>query len=68
VQHKTATYLAAGTAAVIVADPRREIMTVHDARGSHAFRAGDLLVHESLPGFSLDVGALFARAKRHAGS
>jgi len=67
VDDKTATYLAAGTAAVIVVDPRRETMTVHDASGARVLRGGDTLVHDALPEFSLDVGALFAAAKRDAG-
>jgi hypothetical protein len=42
-------------------------MTVHDADGPRVLRAGDALVHRSLPGFSLDVGRLFAEAKADAG-
>jgi Uma2 family endonuclease len=68
VRDKTATYLAAGSSAVILVDPPRETVTVHDASGSRSFGAGDVLVHESLPGFSIDIAALFARAKRDAGS
>jgi Uma2 family endonuclease len=67
VQDKIATYLSAGTSAVIVVDPQRETMTVHDADGARAFGAGDSLVHPSLPGFSLDVAQLFAEAKADAG-
>ncbi len=64
VEHKIATYLAAGTSAVIVVDPHRETIAVHDAGGVRALRAGDILTHSALPGFALDAGALFARAKR----
>lgn len=64
VEHKIATYLAAGTAAVIVVDPHRETFAVHDRDGVRVLRAGDTLTHPALPGFSLDVEALFARAKR----
>ena len=60
VEHKIATYLAAGSAAVIVVDPDRQTITVHDA-GARVLRAGDVLSHEALPGFSLDVTRLFAR-------
>jgi Uma2 family endonuclease len=67
VEHKVATYLAAGTSAVIVVDPRRETLTVHDASGARVLRGGDTFVHDALPEFSLDVGALFAAAKRDAG-
>jgi Uma2 family endonuclease len=64
VQHKIATYLAAGTAAVLLVDPRRETIAVHDADGIRELRSADTLTHAALPGFSLDVGALFERARR----
>jgi Uma2 family endonuclease len=64
---KIATYLSAGTAAVIVVDPKRETMTVHDQEGARVLRAGDALTHSSLPGFSLDVTQLFEEAKSDAG-
>ena len=67
VQDKIATYLAAGTAAVVIVDPRRETITVHDGGGARVLGAGDSLVHPSLPGFSLDVSQLFAEAKADGG-
>ena len=67
VEHKTVTYLAAGTAAVVIVDPIRETMTVHDADGARMLRAGDVLVHQALPGYALDVRAVFAQAKFDAG-
>lgn len=63
-EHKIATYLAAGTSAVIVVDPHRETIAVHDRDGTRIVRTGDTLAHTALPGFALDVSALFARAKR----
>jgi Uma2 family endonuclease len=63
VEHKIATYLAAGTAAVILVDPQRETMAVHDGKGVRELRRADTLTHAALPGFSLDVGALFEQAK-----
>ena len=63
-EHKIATYLAAGTSAVLVVDPQRETIAVHDCGGARIVRAGDTLTHPALPGFALDVGALFARVKR----
>ncbi len=63
VDHKIATYLAAGTSAVIVVDPHRESITVHDRDGVRTRRAGQTLTHPALPGFELDLRALFARAK-----
>jgi Uma2 family endonuclease len=67
VADKIATYLAAGTAAVVIVDPRSETMTIHDADGARALRAGDVLVHRALPGCALDVGTVFAHAKFDAG-
>jgi Uma2 family endonuclease len=61
VDDKIAVYLSAGTEAVIVADPQRKTIAVHDRVAVRILRAGDTLEHPSLPGFSLDVVALFAR-------
>jgi Uma2 family endonuclease len=61
VEHKIAVYLSAGTEAVVVVDPRQRTIAVHDRAGVRMLRAGDTFEHTSLPGFSLDVGALFAR-------
>jgi len=67
VEHKVATYLAAGTAAVVIVDPRHETFTVRDARGARTLRVGDVLVHGALPGFALDVREVFVRARFDAG-
>lgn len=64
VDHKIATYLAAGTSAVIVVDPKRAAIAVHDRDEVRIVRDGDTLTHATLPGFVLDVAALFARARR----
>jgi len=64
VADKIATYLAAGTAVVIVVDPRTETVTLHDAGGVRVLGADETVAHSALPGYQLDVGALFARAKR----
>jgi Uma2 family endonuclease len=61
---KIATYLEAGTAAIVVVDPRRETIAVHDRDGVRTLSGGDTFTHAALPGFALGVGALFARAKR----
>ncbi|HTW86026.1 MAG TPA: Uma2 family endonuclease [Candidatus Sulfotelmatobacter sp.] len=63
VEDKIATYLAAGTRAVIVVDPSQQSIIVRDG-ATAVLREGDTLRHPSLPGFTLDVGALFARARR----
>jgi Uma2 family endonuclease len=58
VTHKIGVFLSAGTEAVIVVDPKQETIVVHDRNGSRTLRGGDVLSHESMPGFTLDVGAL----------
>jgi Uma2 family endonuclease len=64
VEHKIATYLAAGTTAVIVVDPHRESIAVHDRGGVRTLHDRDELRHAALPDFSLDVATLFERARR----
>ncbi len=64
VDDKIATYLRAGCAAVVVVDPRRTAIELHDCSGSRTSRAGDVLALDALPGFALDVEGFFARAMR----
>jgi Uma2 family endonuclease len=64
VEHKIATYLAAGTAAVMVVDPSRGTVAVHDHDGTRVLQRGDMLTHPALPDFALDIAALFERATR----
>lgn len=64
VDDKIVTYLAAGSTLVVVVDPRRETIALHDRTCVRDLRAGDVLSHPGLPGFELDVGALFERARR----
>ena len=64
VADKIATYIEAGTALVIVADPQRETLAVHDRDDVRVLRSEETLTHTALPGFALPVGELFARAKR----
>ncbi|MDB5041513.1 MAG: hypothetical protein JWN27_2239 [Candidatus Eremiobacteraeota bacterium] len=59
---KVTTYRAAGTTAVVVVDPRAETIVVYDER-TRLLRVGDALTHAALPGFALDIAALFARAR-----
>ena len=64
VDHKTATYLAAGSAAVITVDPRQLTIAVYDTNGARVLRDGDVLAHRALPGFTLGVRKLFEGMKR----
>ena len=60
VDDKIATYLAAGSSLVIVVDPRSQRIELHDRGSRSVVRAGERLTHARLPGFELDVTALFA--------
>jgi len=61
---KIDTYLAAGSAAVLVVDPDEQAITIHERAGAAVLRRCDTLTHSALPGFMLDVATLFERALR----
>jgi len=63
VEHKVAVYLAGGALLVVVVDPERREMTLHDARGARTLRGDDVLTHPSLPGFALPLPEFFAEAE-----
>jgi Uma2 family endonuclease len=63
VADKTATYLAAGTTAVLVVDPRKQNVVVHDATATRTCERGDVLALEALPGLAVDLEALFAAVR-----
>ncbi|HTW86021.1 MAG TPA: Uma2 family endonuclease [Candidatus Sulfotelmatobacter sp.] len=64
VSHKIATYLAAGTSAVVVVNPKSRTVTTHDAAGSRTYWSGEVVTLDALPGFTLDIEAFFARLRR----
>jgi Uma2 family endonuclease len=57
---KIAVYVSAGTSLVIVVDPRRRTVKLHDSVGTSRLGEGDVLTHAALPGFSLELSRLFA--------
>lgn len=61
IQEKIRVYLAAGTAAVAVADPERETVTIYDAEGGRTLQADETFRHPELPGLSLRVASIFAK-------
>ena len=63
VADKIATYLRAGTDAVIVVDPKTETLVVHALGRVARFSLTDVFRDESLPGFELDIAAYFAGAR-----
>jgi Uma2 family endonuclease len=64
VEHKTETYLRSGTSAVVIIDPRRTRIVVHDAEGVRELQPGETFAHDAMPGFTFDVAALFERARK----
>ena len=64
VAHKIETYLAAGTSAIFVFDPREATVAIFDGAPVRTLREGEMLEHSALPGFALDLAAFFARARR----
>jgi Uma2 family endonuclease len=63
VEHKVRTYLAAGCRAVWLVDPLATTIAVHDRDGVRVWHDRETLTHRALPGFSLDIAALFKRAR-----
>jgi Uma2 family endonuclease len=63
VDDKIRAYLAAGSSAVITVDLQREIAVVSQRGEPRLFTADRPLEVEALPGFALDLGALFARTR-----
>jgi Uma2 family endonuclease len=59
VADKVATYVRAGTALVVVIDPHAQTLEAHDGN-SRLYRRGEHFRHPALPGYRLDVEALFA--------
>jgi Uma2 family endonuclease len=64
VDHKVEVYLAAGASLVVVVDPSRRTVRLHDAHGVRALHDDDVLRHPALPGFAMPLRSLFARAGR----
>jgi len=64
VADKIATYLASGSAAVVIVDPQRVEIDVHDSSGMRTLVRGDVFAHPALPDFQLDLATFFDRALR----
>jgi Uma2 family endonuclease len=61
---KVRTYLRAGSALVIVVDPIRRVVELHDARAVSVLHENDVIEHAALPTFHYSVRALFAILRR----
>jgi Uma2 family endonuclease len=67
VAHKIGVYLAGGGSLVVVVDPLRRTVTLHDATGARTLREHDSIEHPALPGFSLPLHDLFSALDRPKG-
>jgi Uma2 family endonuclease len=59
VDHKIGVYLATGTDAVIVVDPKARTVVAHERAGAREFVDGNTFAIASLLGFSFDVTEMF---------
>jgi Uma2 family endonuclease len=60
VEHKVDVYLRAGADVVCIIDPKARTAVLHDAERVRFLGSSDLLVHDALPGFEVDLAELFA--------
>ena len=56
---KVGAYLAAGTRVVFVVDPPKRTVIAHSRDGLERFGAGDVVRHETMPGFAYAIDAMF---------
>jgi Uma2 family endonuclease len=64
VDDKIGTYLRAGSSLVIIVDPMRRDVELHDQHGIERLDETGTIAHLALPGFSYPVRDLFAALKR----
>jgi Uma2 family endonuclease len=64
VEHKIGVYLAGGGSLVIVVDPQRRTVALHDASGARTLHDHDVIEHPALPGFALPLDELFSALDR----
>lgn len=64
VNDKIGVYLRAGSSLVIVVDPQRRAVELHDANSTTLLGEDDAIVHDALPGFAYPVRDLFAVLRR----
>jgi len=64
VDDKIAVYLRAGSSLVLVVDPQRRIVELHDSARTLCLNESDAIEHQALPEFSYSVRDLFAEVRR----
>jgi Uma2 family endonuclease len=60
IDHKIDVYLRASSFLVIVVDPKRRVVELHDANTSREIGEGAIIAHPAMPTFAYDVDLLFA--------
>jgi Uma2 family endonuclease len=66
IEEKIRVYLACGTEAVMLVDPQKETVEIHDAAAIQTLYASQMLTHPALPHFSIPVAQIFAKPKPRA--
>ncbi|MBV8198045.1 MAG: Uma2 family endonuclease [Candidatus Eremiobacteraeota bacterium] len=61
---KIGVYLRAGSALVIVVDPMKRVVELHDRSGMTKIDESGAIAHDALPGFRYPVSELFAALQR----
>ena len=64
IDDKIETYLRAGSSLVLIVDPRRRVVELHDRFAVALLSENDAIEHSALPGFTYSVGELFGVLKR----
>lgn len=64
VEDKISAYLRAGSSLVVVVDPQRRVVELHDPHKVAILNERDEIEHAALPGFSYSVSALFSVLRR----
>ncbi len=64
IDDKISVYLRAGSSLVVVVDPRRRVVELHDRAGVAQLDESQTIEHRALPGFSYPVCDLFAVLRR----
>ncbi len=64
IDDKISVYLRAGSSLVVVVDPRRRVVELHDPAGIAQLDESQTIEHRALPGFSYPVRDLFAVLRR----
>ncbi|GAC1303628.1 MAG: Uma2 family endonuclease [Vulcanimicrobiaceae bacterium] len=64
IAHKIAVYLSAGTELVILIDPQKRTVALHDPEVAQILGPGGRIEHAAMPGFTCSIDELFATLER----